>query len=85
MRRANGLRRLREARLLTQGDLARAIGARQASVSAWERGEVRPRVAMMARLCGALDVTPEELVAALDEAPSAPGERSAPPPAPPGA
>lgn len=62
IKQANGLRRLRERKLLTQG----ALGAQQASVSAWETGAARPSLASMRKLCAVLDVTPDELLAALD-------------------
>jgi transcriptional regulator with XRE-family HTH domain len=67
VKRANGLRRLRERKLFTQADLAKALGARQASISAWETGGERPSVASMRKLCAVLGVTPDELLAALAE------------------
>lgn len=63
----NGLRRLRERKLLTQEELAGAIGARQASVSAWERGSARPSNASKRKLCDVLGVTIDELLTALEE------------------
>ena len=63
----NGLRELRRRRLLTQMELADAIGMRYQSVQAWESGEAIPRPAAMRKLCEALQVTPDELLAALDE------------------
>lgn len=63
----NGLRRLRGRKLLTQAELAAALGARQASVSAWETGEARPSMASMRKLCEVLGVTPDELLSALDQ------------------
>lgn len=65
IKRANGLRRLRERKLLTQAELAAALAARQASVSAWETGDARPSMASMRKLCMVLGVTPDELLAAL--------------------
>jgi len=63
----NGLRRLRERRFMTQVQLAAALGLqRQATISAWESGEDRPRPENMRRLCEALGVTADELLAALD-------------------
>ena len=66
-RQANGLRRLRVRRLLTQAALAERLGARQASISAWEIGDQKPNMASMKKLCEALGVTPDELLAALAE------------------
>jgi len=63
----NGLRLLRERRLMTQGDLADKIGIRYQTVSEWENGHSRPRVAAMRKLCEVLGVTPDELIAALNE------------------
>lgn len=65
IKQANGLRRLRERKLLTQADLAKALGARQASISAWETGSERPSIASMRKLCEVLGVTPDELLTAL--------------------
>jgi transcriptional regulator with XRE-family HTH domain len=63
-----GLKRLRERQFLTQMQLAGRLGIdRYQTISAWERGTARPRPAMMKRLCEALLVTPDELLAALDE------------------
>ncbi len=62
-----GLRALRERRLMTQGDLAKRLAVRYQTVSEWENGHSRPRVSAMRKLCEALDVTPEELIAALNE------------------
>lgn len=67
IKQANGLRRLRERRFMTQMQLAEALGVRQASVSAWETGGERPRPATMRNLCEVLGVTPDELLAALAE------------------
>lgn len=67
IKQANGLRRLRERRLLTQADLAKALGARQASISAWETGGERPSIASMRKLCEVLGVTPDEVLSALEE------------------
>ncbi len=63
----NGLRRLRERRFMTQAQLAAALGLkRQATISRWESGEDRPRPENMRRLCEALGVSADELLAALD-------------------
>ncbi len=62
----NGLRTLRQRRLLTQGELAQRVGVRYQTVRTWETGEARPRPAAMRKLCAALEVTPDELLATLD-------------------
>ena len=67
IKQGNGLRRLRERRLLTQAELAAALGARQASVSAWETGESRPSMASMRKLCQVLGVETDELLGALND------------------
>ena len=67
IKQGNGLRRLRERKLLTQAELAAPLGARQASVSAWETSEARPSMASMRKLCEVLGVAPDDLLAALSE------------------
>ena len=61
------LRELRRRRLLTQKELAERVGVRHQSVQYWEAGQRYPRPAQQRRLCEALDATPEELLAALDQ------------------
>lgn len=65
--RPNGLRELRKNALMTQQELAAALGVDQKRISQWENGEVRPRPANLRRLCDALKVTPRELLDALEE------------------
>ena len=63
----NGLRRLRERKFMTQAQLAAALGLRrQATISSWESGEDRPRLENMRKLCEVLNVSPDELLSALD-------------------
>ena len=64
---ANGLRELRRRKLLTQRELADRIGMRYQSVQSWENGQTIPRPSAMRKLCEALAVTPDELLAALEE------------------
>lgn len=64
----NTLRELRRRKLLTQRELAEAAGTTYQSVQRWESGESAPRPAAMRKLCAVLDVTAEELLAALDQA-----------------
>lgn len=61
------LRELRRRKLLTQRELAERVGVWYQTVQTWESGERRPRPAAQRRLCEVLGVTPEELLAALDE------------------
>ena len=61
------LRELRRRRLLTQKELAERVGVRHQSVQYWEAGQRYPRPAQQRRLSEALEVTPEDLLAALDE------------------
>ncbi len=63
----NGLRALRMRRLLTQQELAERVGVRYQTVWTWETGTARPRAAHMRKLCEVLEVTPDELLAALAE------------------
>ena len=60
-----GLRALRLRRLMTQQELAQRIGVRYQTVGSWEAGTAHPRVAAMRKLCEVLEVTPDELLAAL--------------------
>lgn len=71
----NGLRELREARFLTQSELARAVGvSRYQTVARWESGKGYPHPSHLRKLCEVLGITPDELRAAL------PKSRAAPPP-----
>ncbi|PLS84900.1 MAG: XRE family transcriptional regulator [Actinobacteria bacterium] len=56
------LRRLREARLLTQAQLGEAAGVHRDQVSRIERDEVEPRFSTIKKLAAALDVEPSELI-----------------------
>jgi len=61
----NDFQALRKAKGLTQVELARATGIRQATISAIEKGQSRPRTATRQRLAVALQVSLEELDEAL--------------------
>ena len=61
------LKELRRRRLLTQKELAERVGVRHQSVQYWEAGTRYPRPAQQRRLREALEVSPEELLAALDQ------------------
>lgn len=58
------LRRLREARLLTQAELGQAAGVHRDQVSRIERNEVEPRFSTIRKLGEALGVEPSELTKA---------------------
>ncbi len=61
------IRDLRRRKLLTQQELAQAVGVKKyQTVQRWEAGEAHPRPAQLRRLCDVLSVTPDELLAALD-------------------
>ena len=64
----NRLRELRRRKLMTQQELARAVGVkRYQTVQRWELGTAYPRTAQLRKLCAVLEVTPDELLAALAE------------------
>ena len=75
----NGLRALRQRRLLTQKELAERVGVWYQTVQTWESGTNRPRPAAMRRLCDVLGVSPDELLAALEatEVPESEGKAAA--------
>jgi Zn-dependent peptidase ImmA (M78 family)/DNA-binding XRE family transcriptional regulator len=52
----------RRAKSMTQDELARAVGVRQAAVSQWEKGVRVPEIDMLPRLAAALEVLPLTLV-----------------------
>jgi transcriptional regulator with XRE-family HTH domain len=56
------LKALRQERMLSQRDLARAIGSVQASISELERGKRKAQPRMVRKLADALGVEPKELV-----------------------
>ena len=55
------IRALREAKGLSQAELAEALGLDQTTVSAWERGVSEPTVFNLRRLADLLGVEPGEL------------------------
>lgn len=56
---ANSIRSLRQSRGLSQADLGRLVGARQAQISAWERGLSLPNAEHVLLLCAALQAPVE--------------------------
>jgi transcriptional regulator with XRE-family HTH domain len=73
---ANRLKELRRRTLLTQKELAAAIGVEYQTVQRWENGTRSPRPAQLRKLCEVFGVTPDELLAAL-EGESAEGKAAA--------
>jgi repressor LexA len=75
----NRLRELRRRKLLTQQELARLVGVKKyQTVQRWETGQAYPRPAQLRKLCEVLEVTPDELLAALAEkAPAEEGKAAA--------
>lgn len=56
------IRVLREAKGMTQTELAVALGLDQTTISAWERGVAEPTVFNLRRLAGVLGVSPADLL-----------------------
>ncbi len=56
------IRKYREAKKITQKQLAALIGVTGSRVSNWEQGINRPDVDILSRLCNALSVSPSELL-----------------------
>ncbi len=61
------IKELRRRKLLTQKELSAAIGVQYQTVQRWENGTRYPRPAQLRNLCEVLDVTPDELLAALED------------------
>jgi len=56
------IRKYREERGLSQRELAKRIGVSNSRISNWEQGVNRPDVDLLASICGALNVSPSELL-----------------------
>lgn len=56
------IRKYREAQSLSQKEFAKLIGVSNSRVSNWEQGINRPDVDILASICGALKVSPTELL-----------------------
>ena len=59
------LKELRERALLSQGELAKAIGVHRQTIHYWEGGLSTPRPANQRLMVVTLKCTPEELLAAI--------------------
>lgn len=57
----NGLKALREKRVITQEELSRASGVGVATISRLETGRVKPSIKTMRALARGLGIGPEEL------------------------
>jgi transcriptional regulator with XRE-family HTH domain len=56
------IRMYREQRGLSQKKFASLIGAKNTAVSNWEKGYTRPDVDTLARICGVLDVSADDML-----------------------
>lgn len=61
------LRDLRERSLLSQTELAKAVGVNRQTVCSWEQGRKSPKAVNRRKVVEALRCTPDELLAALAE------------------
>ena len=58
---ARNIRSFRKAANMSQQDVGRALGVKQATVSAWEMGTASPRAYMLLPLCRLLKISLEDL------------------------
>ena len=56
------IRKMREAKRLTQAELAQLVGVTVGQASRWERDEAEPKIANLRALKRALETTYEELI-----------------------
>lgn len=59
---AKRIRELREARNMTQKELAQRTGVSQVSIYMYESGETTPKAAIVGKLASALGVTCDEII-----------------------
>ncbi len=79
------LKELREAKGLTQAELAELAGLSQRAISHWEQGQREPLWSNILTLCAALGVLPEAFMEAPEDRPPTPRGRppkEQPPPPP---
>ena len=55
------IQQLRRRKFLTQKALADAMEVHSAQVSSWERGEFRPNMENLRKMCEVLEVTPDDI------------------------
>lgn len=65
---AGQLKELRRRKLLSQKELADAVGVQYQTVQRWEHGARYPRPVHQRRLCTVLGLRPDELLAVLEGA-----------------
>jgi transcriptional regulator with XRE-family HTH domain len=56
------IKEAREAKLLTQEELANILGVDASSVSKWETAKIIPRVDTLKKLCKVLEIKVEEII-----------------------
>jgi transcriptional regulator with XRE-family HTH domain len=61
------LQKLREVAVLTQAEVAEKVGVSATTISYWETGSKRPRATNIRKLAVVLGVTPQDILAALQE------------------
>jgi transcriptional regulator with XRE-family HTH domain len=61
------LKKLRELAILTQAELAEKVGVSVTTLSHWETESKRPRASNIRKLAMALGVSPQEVLAAINE------------------
>jgi transcriptional regulator with XRE-family HTH domain len=61
------LRQLREQAVLTQAEIAEKIGVSVTTISHWETGSKRPRAGNIRKLAEVLGVTPQVVLAAVNQ------------------
>ena len=66
MNRANNLRKLREAKCLTQPELAEQFGSTQSAISNYESGTREPDISLLMKFADFFDVTIDYLVGRTD-------------------
>jgi transcriptional regulator with XRE-family HTH domain len=69
---ARNLKRLRVRRGLSQEELGFRAGVHRTQISKFERGETLPEIETLIRLCGALAVEPNDLMAGISWEPPPP-------------
>jgi transcriptional regulator with XRE-family HTH domain len=61
------LQKLRESAVSTQAELAEKVGVSVTTISHWETGSKRPRTSNIRKLAEVFSVTPQEVLAAINE------------------
>jgi transcriptional regulator with XRE-family HTH domain len=61
------VKQLRDLAILTQAELAEEVGVSVTTISHWETGSKRPRASNIRKLAKVLGVSPQEVLAAINE------------------